>query len=196
MKSILIALTLAASVTLTRATITYAYLNETGDNGATNMTCSYDWSPAAGLGLVGTQWNVASANLYGQVTTDTPTDPALNLTESINNTTGIAWSDYHAQITMGQSFSFSNEGVTNSGWTFTVVQPTLVGTNYVGSVNYFAGTPVPNGGELGFSFTLNFTGSVNFNEQLTPSFVPEPSSIGLISCGLVLSLFRRRLAKL
>src|SRR5215472_17051992 len=85
MKSLLVALTLIASVTLTRANITGANLYETGDYGATNMTCTYSWSSSSpnDLGLVGTQWNAATANLYGYVYTDSPTDPTLNLSESI-----------------------------------------------------------------------------------------------------------------
>jgi hypothetical protein len=192
-KSLLIALVLTASVTLSRANITNAWIYEVGDG---NMACTYSWSAGNPLGLVGTQYNPVSAGLYGYVATDTPTDPALVLTDSINNDTGVTWTDYHVQISMAPQFTFSSETVSNAGWTISVNQPTLVSGQYVGSINYVAGTTVAPGGELSFGFTLNFVGGINFNEQLTPSFVPEPSAIGLISCGLALLLFRRRFVTL
>jgi hypothetical protein len=190
MKSFLIALLLVLSVTLTRASITNAWLYENGDG---RMACTYTWSPGSPLALVGTQYSTASAGLWGGVATDTPTDPTLALSESINNDTGVAWTDYHAVITMGKFFSFSSITVTNAGWSYSIEPFTTVGTNTIGTIDFFSGTPVAPGGELGISFNLTFIGAVNFNETLTPSFVPEPATMGLATVGgLLLFITRSR----
>jgi hypothetical protein len=189
-KSFLVALSLIASVTLSRASITNAWLYS-GDNSI--MSCTYNWSASDpnNFGVAGTQYSTASALLRGYVYTDTPTDPTLSLGENINNDTGIAWSDYHVQISMAQSFSFSNVGVSNPGWTYSVVNPTFNGTSYVGEVNYFAGSPVVNGGLFVFNLSISFVGSVVFTETATPSFVPEPTTMGIGAVGGLLLLVAR-----
>jgi hypothetical protein len=189
-KSFLVAISLVASVTLSRANITNAWLYSS-DNSI--MSCTYSWLPSDpnNFGVVGTQYSTASALLRGYVYTDTPTDPTLNLGQNINNDTGIAWSDYHVQISMAQSFSFTNVGVSNPGWTFSVVNPTFNGTSYVGEVNYLSGTPVANGGLFVFNLGISFVGSVVFTETATPSFVPEPTTVCLGAVGGLLLLAAR-----
>ena len=188
MKSSVIALVLLASVTVTRATITNAWLYATD----ANMTCGYTWStPDSLLTLVGTQNYALPAVLSGHVYTDVSGDPTLNLNQSINNQSGPTWTDYHVQISMPQPFTFLNVGVTNAGWTFTI-NP-VVGN--VGSIDYVAtssAADIAPGGELGFFFSLNWsTGATSFTETDTPSFVPEPGEIGLATVGGLLMLVAR-----
>ena len=137
------------------------------------------------LGIDGTQLAWASGSIGGTITTDgAGTDPTLQLGEVINNDTEYAWYDYHVTITMSQPFSFSNIGVANSGWTYNPTAPVLVGSDWIGYIDYYAGTPVPNGGTLDFSLSIAFTGTTSFEEDLMPSTVPEPGTFALIVFGL------------
>jgi len=147
------------------------------------------------LGIDGTQLAWASGSIGGTITTD-GTDPTLQLGEQINNDTGSTWNDYHVTITMSQLLSFSNVGVTNGGWTDIVTAPTLVGSDWIGYVDYYAGTPVlPDNSILDFSLSVTFTGNTSFEETLMPSTVPEPGTFALMVCGLTgLLVMRRRSA--
>jgi hypothetical protein len=138
-------------------------------------------------------WNVG--HIQGAIITDTPTDPTLALFNSIDNDTGFTWGDYHVQVTMSKPFTFSNVGVGNGGWTFNTTAPVLVGSDWIGYINYFAGTPVLVGGTLDFNYSMTFTGGASFQEALTPSPVPEPGTFALMVCGLTgLLVMRRRSA--
>ena len=96
---------------------------------------------------------------------------------------------------MDTSFTFSNISVANSGWTFTSTAPTLVGSNWIGYIDYYAGTPVPDSGTLDFDYSITFTGSASFAEQLTPSPVPEPTTAGCFLLGLGALVFCQRFSK-
>jgi hypothetical protein len=133
-----------------------------------------------------------SGHILGNFLTDTELDPTLALLNSIENDTGSAWGDYHVQVTMSKPFTFSNVGVGTSGWTFNTTAPALVGSDWIGYINYFAGTPVLVGNTLDFNYSISFTGSVSFQEQLTPSPVPEPTTTGCFLLGLgALACFQR-----
>jgi len=190
---------LLAGAGLSRADITSA---DIWSNNTNVMTCSYDpVVPVSGspgnylLSIYGTQLAWAAGSIGGTITTD-GTDPTLQLGEQINNDTGSTWNDYHVTITMSQSFSFSNVGVTNGGWTDIVTAPTLVGSDWIGYVDYYAGTPVlPDNSILDFSLSVTFTGNTSFEETLMPSTVPEPGTFALMVCGLTgLLVMRRRSA--
>jgi hypothetical protein len=168
------------------------------DYNSSVLACSY--GPLTGssgnyqYGIDGTQLAWAVGSMGGTISTD-GTDPTLQLGEQINNDTGSTWNDYHVTITMSQLFSFSNVGVTNGGWTDIVTAPTLVGSDWVGHIDYYAGNLVPNGGTLDFSFSIAFTGTTSFQEDLMPSTVPEPGTFALMVCGLTgLLVMRRRSA--
>ena len=135
-------------------------------------------------------------HIQGDIITDTPTDPTLALFNEINNDTGIAWGDYHVQVTMSKPFTFSSIGVTNGGWTFTSTAPVLVGSDWIGYIDYFGyGNPVLVGGTLAFNYSMTFTGGASFQEQLMPSPVPESGTFALMACGLTgLLVMRRRSA--
>jgi hypothetical protein len=193
----------AASITFSRAGITGVTLSAYSGG----MTCSNTDVVQIGaptdnayqMGIIGDQYDTSTATLEGYITTDG--DPSLNLVHTINNDTGSIWSDYHVVVTMGQSFTFSDITVTNTGWSAippTGTGPSPSGPNWVGTIDFFASGPsdyLNPGDILGFSFALNFTGNVSFTETLTPSTVPEPSAIALLACGLMgLFVIQRRLA--
>ena len=153
------------------------------------MTCSYGFQTNGPgdyqLSIDGTHnlWDVG--RIGGNIFTDTELDPTLTLDNSIDNDTGVTWNDYHVTITMSQPFSFSNIGVANSGWTYNPTAPVLVGSDWIGYVDYYAGTPVlPNNSILDFSLSVTFTGSTSFEEDLMPSTVPEPTTTGCFLLGL------------
>ena len=166
------------------------------------MTCyTHDFLPTGGhtfqLCIDGSQKLWDAGHIQGAIITDTPTDPTLALFNSINNDTGIAWGDYHIQVTMSKLFAFTNVGVGNSGWNVTAVaQPTLVGSDWIGYIDYAGyGNPVLASGTLDFNYSMTFTGGTSFQEQLTPSPVPEPGTFALMVCGLTgLLVMRRRSA--
>jgi hypothetical protein len=131
-------------------------------------------------------------HIQGDIITDTETDPTLALFNEIDNDTASAWGDYHVKVTMSKPFTFSNIGVANSGWTFNTTAPVLVGSDWIGYINYFAGTPVLVGDPLDFNYSMTFTGGASFQEELMPSTVPEPGTFALTICGLTGLLVKRR----
>ena len=148
------------------------------------------------LSIDGSQNLWDAGHIQGDIITDTPTDPTLTLFNEIDNDTGIAWGDYHVQVTMSKPFTFSSVGVANSGWTFNTTAPVLVGSDWIGYIDYFGyGNPVLALGTLDFNYSMTFTGGASFQEQLTPSSVPEPGTFALMVCGLTgLLVMRRRSA--
>jgi hypothetical protein len=70
--------------------------------------------------------------------------------------------------------------------------------DYEGTVNLLGGTPVALGGELDFSYAIQFSGAsqFSFTQEVIPSMVPEPGTLGLVvMSGLLLgwgALARRR----
>lgn len=132
----------------------------------------------------GVQSAFATGEMWGNILTDTPNDPSLTLLHSINNDTGLTWTDYHLEITLSETFAISNVTVDN-GWTSVVTAPTQVGSDWIGYIDYYSGTPILNGGTLNFGYTMTFTGSVSFTEDLTPSTsVPEPTTATCFLLGL------------
>ena len=164
--------------------------NTIADDGDGVITCyTYGFlktgDHAFQLNIDGVQnlWDIG--NIKGDIITDTETDPKLTLFNEIDNDTGVTWNDYHVTITMSKSFSFSDVAVTNGGWTFITTQPTQVGPDWIGTIDYYAGNLVPNGGTLDFSYAMTFTGGASFEEDLMPSTVPEPTVVGCFLSGLV-----------
>jgi hypothetical protein len=184
-----------AGVTFSRADITNTTLWAYNDG---VMYCSFSGLTQIGshefqLSAYGDHLTFDTGNIYGDILTDTETDPSLNLLHSIDNDTGTIWTDYHLQITLNKTFSITNVTVDNS-WTFVVTTPTLMGSDWIGYIDYYAGNLIPNGGTLNFGYTMTFVGSVSFSEDLTPTsvLVPEPGAFALLVCGLMGLLVRQR----
>ncbi len=188
---------LLAGTTFTYANIVSQTLADDGDG---VLTCSaYGLQPTGLneflLNIDGTHNLFDSGHILGNILTDTETDPALTLLHSIDNDTGVAWTDYHVKVTMNKPFTFSNVTVANNLWYANVTVPTLVGSDWVGSIDYYSGDPVPNLGTLDFGYKMTFVGSVSFAEELTPTSVPEPATLMFAICGLMgLLVLQRRLA--
>jgi hypothetical protein len=189
---------LLAGAGFSRANIIGNTLADDGDGVLTCATYGFLTNSPGNyqLSIYGDQNIWGPGHIVGDILTD-GNDPTLALYQSIENDTGTAWGDYHVQVTMNHSFTFSSIGVANSGWTFTSTVPTLIGSDWIGNIDYYAGTPVPadNVSTLDFNYSVTFTGSVSFTEQLTPSTVPEPGTFALMICGLAgLLVMRRRSA--
>jgi hypothetical protein len=196
MRALLTMAVLCAGVTFSRANITNTTLSAYSDG---VMYCSFSDLTQIGshefqLGIDVYHNVFGTGAMGGNIYTDTPEDPSLNLLHSIDNDTGITWTGYHLKITLSQFFSLSNVTVDN-GWSSVITAPMQVGSDWIGYIDYYSGTPIPNLGTLNFGYTMTFTGSVTFSEQLTPTSVPEPGTITLLACGLMgLFVLRRQRA--
>jgi hypothetical protein len=146
------------------------------------------------LGIYGDQHSVNPGHILGNILVPTNDDPKLTLLHDIDNDTDQTWTDYHAHVTMSKPFTFDNVTVANLGWTSTTTQPTQVGSDWIGYIDYVSGTPVNPGATLSFGYRMTFVGSAAFSEALTPS-VPEPSTLALVIFGMIgLIVVRRRSA--
>jgi hypothetical protein len=172
-------------------------------DGAINCVSNWEgWNSSTGeydVSITGDQfWG--PGNMDGSLTSNG--DPALFLTNSIDNDTPGAWTAYEADVAMSNTFTLSLDSVTAPpGWSVTLLDQPTLDTNpldpnyglYVGSI-FMSGTPtIPVTGELDFQYLMSFTGSgsFTFNETLTPTLVPEPTSLGLLIFGGIGLMARR-----
>jgi hypothetical protein len=144
--------------------------------------------------------------MNGSIQTSGPDDPTLTLSSSINNATNFVWTDYHVNVYMNSPFTFVAPGPTvnnppNNDWTVTsTIQPSspLVSGpyagDYEGTLNFNDGTPVAIGAILNFSYSIQFSGasSFAFTQEVIPSTIPEPTTLGLVAIGLLGALGIRR----
>ena len=188
---------LLAGATFTHANIISQNLADDHDG---VLTCStYDFLQTGStdfqLSIDGVHHVIDPGHILGDIITDTDTDPSLTLLHSIDNDTGFTWTDYHVKVTMNKFFTFSNVTVANNLWYANVTAPTLVGSDWIGSIDFFSGDPVPNLSTLDFGYKMTFVGSVAFAEELTPTSVPEPTTVTFMVCGLMgLFVLQRRTA--
>jgi hypothetical protein len=127
-------------------------------------------------------------------------DPTLKINNSIENATSFAWTQFTVNLTMDVSFTLTNVTVTTpADWTVVSFNQTAVytGSNYLATVVYDTGTPIPNDGysTIDFGYWVVFSGAPSY--QLCQEFipVPEPGTMVLVAIGglfLGRSLMRRR----
>jgi hypothetical protein len=182
---ILIVLATMLCCSTSRASITSASWWDDGDGA---LLCSdTSWNPGTGvLSMSGNQY-WAPGHMLGTVKTDTEQDPTLTLATGINNDSSFAWTAFTVNVYMNNTFTLTNAAVTAPvDWTVVSVSPvTYTGSNYVGTILFDTGTPIPNDNvsELDFSYQLHFSGgtSYSFTQEMIP--VPEPSTVALVAMG-------------
>jgi hypothetical protein len=171
------------------------------DDGDGAFVCApWNWwgsTSALTLNVVGDQY-WAPGHLLVNVLTDDPDDPTIKFNNSIDNQTSFAWTKFIVNLTMDVSFAVTNVTVTSpADWTVTSFDAVanFTGSNYLATVVYDAGTPVPISGSLDFGYWVVFSGSPSY--VITTEFipVPEPSTLALVTLGglaLAVPALRRR----
>ncbi len=181
----------AASVSclVSNAGVLSASLTPVGSQSFQGYSSSFQGST---LSIAGAQYS--SARMIGSIQTSDPSDPDLTITGSVTNATANPWQGYQVNVTMDQPFSFTTPGPTASNtptddwFVYRVDAPALQsGGQYLGTLWFSAGTPVPNGGSLDLLYTLSFASSTDysFTQDLIPwtTPVPEPSALALLGLG-------------
>ena len=137
------------------------------------VNCVQDWYPG---------------HIEGEFITDTELDPTVWFMQTIDNDTDFAWTDYHITITMNKSFTLSNASGPDD-WTAIITAPVQSGSQWIGSVDYYAGTPIQIGESGDFGFKMSFLGSVQFCTEQYPT--PEPATVAILALG-ALALRKRK----
>ena len=130
------------------------------------------------------------AIVYTDFTVNSPEDPRPEIVKDVDNDTNFAWTDYHIKVTRNQPFTIDTAGTPGSDWTNTIIPVSLQGSDYVGEIDYFAGTPIPVGGSGHFQFKVSFSNDAHFIIQQVPT--PEPASLSLLAVGGLMLLRRKR----
>jgi hypothetical protein len=153
----------------------------------------FGMAPDVTMDVYGNQYS-SPGHLLGNITTGSPLDPTLKISNSIDNdTTNMgAWAAFQVNIYMSTPFTVTNVTVMNPANDWTVVSynaaGSYTGSNYVAQIVYDTGTPVPVGGTLDFGYSLQFAGATHYElcQEFIPTAVPEPSSIALVALGSLL----------
>jgi hypothetical protein len=129
-----------------------------------------------------------TAHMEGEFLPGQDGDPNVTFINSIDNDSGYTWVGYNVNLYMSVPFTILSASALNPlDWN----PPAIVtpanwnGTYYVASVNYSAGTPIPNGGTFDFKYKINFNSPApyNFIQEMTPIAVavPEAGTLSLLS---------------
>jgi len=173
--------------------------DDTGD-GAIVIDATWDGSTNM-LNMSGIQYWYPG-HVQGEFITDTESDPTVWILESLENQTNFLWTDYHIDIGMNKTF-FIVGVVAPPDWIWTITPPESgqqlpnqpPGTlGWLGTIDYYAGTPIPTGSLGQFGFVVLFAGSVEFYTEQVPTPIPAPGAIllGSLGVGLVGWLRKRR----
>jgi hypothetical protein len=174
-----------------RASITGASWWDDGDGAVICTTTNWDASTST-LSMSGTQY-WAPGHMVGWVGTTGGGDPTLTLGTTINNDSSFAWTAFIVNVYMNNPFTLLPLGVPsspNSDWNVGSYTPNAGPTvsqygDYIGTIVYDGGTPIPNDNvsALDFSYQLGFSGSPSyvFTQEMIP--VPEPSTVALVAIG-------------
>jgi hypothetical protein len=152
--------------------------------------------------MSGNQW-LSSGSMDINIAASSTTDPILSIGSSINNTSSFAWTEYIVTLSMNQAFSINSANVSAPlGWSANITGPggPDISGNYIGTIDYLAGTPVAVSGTLDFNYVVQFTGSLSYSLTESVQAVPEPGVFSLLTSGALLlgglMMAKRRQAKL
>ncbi|MGA3065580.1 MAG: PEP-CTERM sorting domain-containing protein [Tepidisphaeraceae bacterium] len=144
--------------------------------------------------ITGTQ--LAPGTIAGTFQNDS--DPTLNIEDSLNNSTGFAWSQYEVDVLLNNTFSLTSPAVITpaSGWNVSSGGTfyNVYSDEYEDVLTFTGAPPIAVSQILDFSYTLSFsaTGSFSFDQVFTPTSVPEPTACSLLILGGFGMLARRR----
>ncbi|MCC6679751.1 MAG: hypothetical protein IT445_02510 [Phycisphaeraceae bacterium] len=160
-----------------------------GDDGSVNVN-AWNWNAADSVVTIDETLHWGPGAMFVDLTLDTPGDPITSFWKDVTNDSAAAWNGY--QITISRDLPFSIDSTLAPGdWSSVVTPVTYGGSEYVGIIDYYAGTSIGVGDSGLFKVTVSFLDNANFCLVQVPTLVPEPSAAMLILLPALLA--RRRI---
>jgi len=157
------------------------------DDGA--FICETIWDSATStLSITASQY-WAPGHVVGSVTTDTELDPTLWVINSVKNNTASVWTGYDLSVSMNKPFSIVGV-VAPPDWTWAITPPASNSTDWTGSIEFTAGTPIGINASGTFGWVVHFAGSVDFLQETIPTPIPEPVSLATLTLAAMVLLGR------